>query len=311
MESSPDRLSEERIVALLSSIINDAKFKEDSLCAIPASQKEVELLCRQIYDIRNFIHAISNGDLSSTHETRGFVGGQLKSLVAHLRHFTWLLQNLARGNYIQADPYMGEFSTTFNELNDALCSKSKELSKLIEEYKHLSHVDALTGLLNRHAFLQSAARHIQRALRTGSPLSLILADVDHFKKINDTHGHLCGDAVLKDCARRFVKSLRPNDACCRFGGEEFVVLLAETPLDKALDVAERMREICAAQPVDTGGKAISVTASFGVTAIAHFPAPGSSASDILTCAIHRADRALYKAKKAGRNQVHAYTEKAG
>jgi two-component system cell cycle response regulator len=132
---------------------------------------------------------------------------------------------------------------------------------------------------------------VERARRYGHPLAAILFDLDHFKEVNDHFGHAAGDRLLRAMAQEVRRALRPTDLLGRWGGEEFVVLLPETALQSAVDVAERLRYLVAGLPWETG----SLTASFGVAEC--------TATDNLGALLRRADRALYEAKRLGRNRV--------
>ena len=166
--------------------------------------------------------------------------------------------------------------------------------RLRAEFEHLARHDGLTGALTRRALLEGGERELQRWQRYGRPLSLLLLDIDHFKQINDRHGHLAGDRVLADAVAQMRGVLRRVDLLGRYGGEEFVALLPETGVAAALAVAERMRAALAAQPAIEGRPAC--TASIGVTTVA----AGDAGLDAL---LARADAALYRAKRAGRNRV--------
>ena len=159
-----------------------------------------------------------------------------------------------------------------------------------------SHEDKLTGLSNRRFFDDRISGEYARHDRNLQPFSLLIADVDHFKKVNDTFGHEAGDAVLQSIAKVFRDAVRTTDVCARYGGEEIAVLLPETPLPGALELAERLRVAVAAKPVMYGGKEIRVTASFGV---ATFPHSARAREEFFPAA----DKALYRAKKEGRNCV--------
>lgn len=184
----------------------------------------------------------------------------------------------------------------------ALAAASLEMVWEIEEVNRRARTDALTGLPNRGAFDDNLDTLLRHADRFGRPLSLILADVDHFKQVNDTWGHEAGDAVLRYIARALLATKRGVDVCARFGGEELAILLPETDLKGSLQVAERMREAVAAHPVRAGGTEIPVTISLGV---ACYP-EGVLTREALFAA---ADRALYDAKSAGRNRVKAAVPK--
>jgi len=154
-------------------------------------------------------------------------------------------------------------------------------------------IDELTGLENRKAGEQSALREIARARRTGRPLSFVLFDVDHFKRVNDTYGHLAGDAVLRAVSRTMTQLPRGGDTAVRWGGEEFLIILTDVGLDGARVFAERVRR---AIEVMTFADVGSVTISAGVSEL-------EIGEDEPDSAIARADAALYQAKSGGRNRV--------
>jgi two-component system cell cycle response regulator len=182
-------------------------------------------------------------------------------------------------------------TTIARELGGAL-----RMATLVEESRWMATTDALTGLLNRRAFLESTSREVARAKRYNEALSVILLDVDHFKHINDKRGHAAGDLVLSAVGKLLNGSLRTCDIVARWGGEEFVLVLPSTSLERAEDVAERVRaELASATIVDGNGDAVPVTASFGVAAY--------SGAETLEQVIDRADRAMYLAKSGGRNRV--------
>jgi diguanylate cyclase (GGDEF)-like protein len=160
-----------------------------------------------------------------------------------------------------------------------------------------ARLDGLTGLGNRSDFDERLEQLLAAAKRTKRPMSLVLLDIDHFKKLNDTHGHPFGDAVLQRVAETVRDQLRGNDVACRYGGEEFGVLLGEADHDAGLQIAERIRGAIADLELDRNRVRVPVTASLGV-ATADSDAVPTSANLIAA-----ADAALYKAKESGRNQV--------
>jgi diguanylate cyclase (GGDEF)-like protein len=162
----------------------------------------------------------------------------------------------------------------------------------LDEVAVQARTDPLTGLLNRRALAEIAVPALARARRSGSPLSLVLLDIDHFKQVNDAHGHAAGDAVLVGIAAMLRSRLRAGDGCARLGGEEFVLLLPDTGEAQALQVAEALRAQLAASDVAGVGPS---TASFGVST-------GRGDADFDTL-LREADRAMYAAKAAGRNRV--------
>lgn len=174
------------------------------------------------------------------------------------------------------------------------------VAKLVLDRHHrrleaMATTDTLTGLANRNAFNILFPQAVRSAERIQAPLSLILFDLDHFKRLNDTHGHLAGDMALKTVATVLRPQLRNNDVFARWGGEEFLVMLQHTSLAQAAEVADKLRSTLAAHPLLHEGTAIALSASFGV-AQQH---PNEEPGPLLT----RADSALYAAKHAGRNCV--------
>jgi diguanylate cyclase (GGDEF)-like protein len=161
----------------------------------------------------------------------------------------------------------------------------------------LMTTDGLTGAFNKRYFLDALAREI-RHVGTESPgVSLLMMDLDHFKGVNDTYGHLAGDAILVEFVRRAKSLLRDGDILARYGGEEFAIILTQTTREEAYPVAERIRERIAADPVVTGQHSIPISVSIG---LAHHPR--SSPIDPVDL-VHRADVLLYQAKQSGRNRV--------
>lgn len=182
------------------------------------------------------------------------------------------------------------------QLQQRVLRATDELRQQKEAAERSARIDPLTGLLNRRAFTELAEREIQRARRFDKDLSMIAIDLDRFKSINDTHGHLVGDAVLEDFARVAAAQLRSLDVIARLGGEEFVVLLPGTDLQGAALVAERMRLAIAGSALKLEDGELRYTASFGVAGFEpHQP--------VLDRWLGRADDALYEAKAKGRNRV--------
>ncbi|MGC3981830.1 MAG: diguanylate cyclase [Steroidobacteraceae bacterium] len=168
-----------------------------------------------------------------------------------------------------------------------------------EENLRLSITDALTGVFNRRYLMDQLGRELERAQRYQHPLSLMLCDVDHFKRINDTYGHQTGDEVLIGFAKSLRQSLRDTDWVARYGGEEFVVVLPETSVAQACVVADRCRAQLAEKPLQLAANAVQITASFGVSGWE----PGMDTSMVLDKLIAAADAGVYASKSGGRNRV--------
>jgi two-component system, cell cycle response regulator len=176
---------------------------------------------------------------------------------------------------------------------------SDYLRDRLDESVELAVTDALTGLHNRRYMETHLAALAEQAGATGRPLSLVLVDIDNFKSINDTHGHEAGDSVLRQFASRFRRNTRSIDLACRIGGEEFVIVMPDSGLERACQIGERLRECIADEPFQAdGGIKLKVTASVGVATLDR---PLGS----LDALFKRADQALYVAKRGGRNRVVA------
>ncbi|MGI6394178.1 MAG: GGDEF domain-containing protein [bacterium] len=176
-----------------------------------------------------------------------------------------------------------------------------ELSREYVEKKleTVANHDPLTGLLNRREMEKMIRSESARSLRYSNPLSLMICDIDNFKEVNDTYGHKFGDEVLKAIAEIFVKNTRSHESICRWGGEEFVILLPETPVAGCMVVAERLREKVAENKIMFGKDEISVTMSFGIG--------GYSPEQSIEENIDNVDKAMYRAKKAGKNCIKKVT----
>jgi diguanylate cyclase (GGDEF)-like protein len=173
----------------------------------------------------------------------------------------------------------------------------QELIRAREELRFEAMHDALTGLANRNALLPQLEKELARAHRNGGSVAVIMGDIDHFKRVNDTHGHAVGDAVLREIAHRLSASVRSYDTVGRLGGEEFLVVLPDCDSRTGAVVAERLRLSICANAVQSDGIAVPVTASFGIAATDQHAA--ASVGDL----IRAADSALYRAKFAGRDRV--------
>jgi diguanylate cyclase (GGDEF)-like protein len=177
------------------------------------------------------------------------------------------------------------------QLQDQLWERNAELDRM-------SRSDALTGLYNRWHLEDELARQRSTARRHHNQLAVVLFDIDHFKRVNDTHGHPAGDLVLCEFARRLGEELRAGDIAGRWGGEEFLVILPRTDLAGAVEVAERIRSATAATPIAAAGQQITVTVSGGCAL-----GPADAPEELL----HTADTRLYQAKADGRNRIVATT----
>ncbi|MFW6387667.1 MAG: diguanylate cyclase [bacterium] len=203
--------------------------------------------------------------------------------------------------FSQVETLTGELAALNAGLERQVDERTAELRSAYESIKVLSVLDPLTKCYNRYFLDDHLPAEIARALRYERALSVVMCDIDHFKEINDTYGHLAGDEVLVSVAERITETLRDKvDWVCRYGGEEFVVVIAETVPEHAVLVAERMRARITDLPIATAEHTVAVTASFGVAGITGKPLNSESIMDDL---LGSADRMLYRAKFNGRNSV--------
>ncbi|MBT8492679.1 MAG: diguanylate cyclase [Deltaproteobacteria bacterium] len=217
----------------------------------------------------------------------------------------WFVEDLGstNGSYINDLPIQrspmrdADFLKIGSAIFKFLSGSGIEQSYYEEIYK-MTIVDALTGAHNKRYFLEFLEREIARCQRYGRPLSLLMFDIDHFKQINDTHGHLTGDYVLKELSKRLLGRIRKEELLSRYGGEEFAATLPETDHAGAMKFAEQIREIVAAEPFEYEGDRFKVTVSIGVATL-----KGDDDAVEPTAFIKIADENLYRAKRGGRNCV--------
>jgi diguanylate cyclase (GGDEF)-like protein/PAS domain S-box-containing protein len=186
------------------------------------------------------------------------------------------------------------------ETNRQLHARIEEIGRLQVALQELAVRDSLTGLYNRRYMDETLDREVSRARREGIPLSLVMLDIDYFKRVNDTYGHQVGDEALKMLATTLLADIRAEDVACRYGGEEFLILLPNMPLETAMMRAERWRAAVEALSVTLGNFSINFTISLGVAA---YPEHGKTPDDLTRCA----DQALYRAKNDGRNRVTIFS----
>ncbi len=293
-------------------------------------------LCDQITVAQEVTHKFACGDFEHNITGTGFTVGALKSIQANIRNLAWTCQAVTNGDFNLRVDYMGSLSDAFNamiislaekyeliekkqtellELTENLkreIKKKEEVSAALERsekmYREKSFHDALTGLYNRSYFFETASKFLMGTTiggmrQTDTPSCLAMLDIDHFKKVNDTYGHLFGDEVLKVVAQNISSTLRKSDLLARYGGEEFVLLLTNTELERGLSIAERIREKIAQSTITTeDGEVVKITISIGLYECSK-PKAASCGQTTLRMALDKADNALYQAKHQGRNQV--------
>lgn len=263
-----------------------------------------------LVQIRAFVRCLAEGDVTEELDVRGPIAGSLKSLCSSLKHMTWQAKEIAAGDLSQRIDFLGDFSVAFNEMAERLGIVLSELrtrecelsdtnvsllvaqTELVEQASH----DPLTRLLNRRSLAEQWAVEAARSNRLSETITVMVADLDSFKCINDQYGHEAGDTVLVSFARSLIQTLRASDIACRLGGDEFAMLLPGTTLDRGALVAERI--LCAFEhaALPCALTACAHTASIG---LAEYPSHGST----LQAMLGAADAALYRAKGGGGNRI--------
>jgi len=264
--------------------------------------------------IQQLVNSASQGQVDRS-EARAVFEGMLEGQVDEIRSVVNSQNDLGElgqsisqhlGLIIQAmHTFSSGESTRETELTHQLADMQSKLDEMeslaelaqhaIEEQRKKAMHDALTGLPNREAYQERVEQEIHRIERYGGSLSLIVCDIDLFKRINDSYGHLAGDKVLKIISKSLQRNLRDSDFIARFGGEEFVVLMPETSTKEAKLVAEKLRKKVESSPFNFKKEPVQITVSFGISEFAK----GETIEEVFS----RADKALYKAKDNGRNQV--------
>lgn len=285
-----DRQDQEHMEAFAESISKRLEFFGEFLSLSITNEKNADQLQKslaeditgQVGDIRDQMHQADDlSSLKTVLETR------IDDMMLSLARFQ-------TGNDERTQLYQERIQSMEKELAESRVEVDA-LQKNLAEKERLGRLDALTGLPNRRAYDDEVRKEIKRVERNGSDLSLVVCDIDFFKKINDTFGHKAGDKVLKVVGRILAKHLRATDVAARYGGEEFVLLLPETATGDAQLVAEKIRLAIEGTPFESAGKQVKVTMSFGVTQL--------QTGDTEETLFERADAVLYKAKEQGRNRV--------
>jgi diguanylate cyclase len=271
-------------------------------------------LDQRLDTIQKLVNNASQGQLDRKEARAAFEGmlegqvDEIRSMVSSKNDLGELGQSISQhlGFIIQAmQTYRSEENGRETELTQQLAEMQAKLNEMetlaevaqhaIEEQRKKAMHDALTGLPNRESYQQRIEQEIHRIERYGGSLSLMVCDIDLFKRINDNYGHLAGDKVLKIIAKSLQNNLRDSDFIARFGGEEFVALMPETSCQEAKLVAEKLRKKVEESPFNFKKEPVQITISFGISEFAE----GENLEDVF----QRADKALYKAKAKGRNQV--------
>ena len=296
-----------------------------------AGNDDITVLHDMLLNFRRIVQDFSKGHISSEIQLRGFCAGCLKALQAHLLHLIWQVQMVESGDYSQRIEFLGDFSLHFNKMTERLNATINKLNKKDEEmraltgeleqevelrkavmnalstseakFRYLAEHDPLTNCLNRRSFLLNAVDKLQAAVTRQVPCCVALLDIDFFKKVNDTHGHLEGDMALRHVVQVARKALRSGDLLGRYGGEEFVFFFFSASKNEGTLAATRICNILRESPmILQSGEELQLTVSLGVAEI--LPAwPGERDCSYMEAIIKRADTSLYAAKRNGRDRV--------
>ncbi|MDR2104468.1 MAG: GGDEF domain-containing protein [Deferribacteraceae bacterium] len=331
-------MTEEELASIeqLTQLVHDL-LTAPAIAAIPEdflANDGVQQLHAYLVETRNVVASFSRGDFNVKVPIKGSIGGLLKNLQANLRHMIWQVQMVSKGDFSQRVDFMGDFSEAFNKMvvqMDTTLRELKENEKKLQElteslrreidkraemeeslrkshkrYQELALKDPLTGINNRRNFYEIASKEMRRIQRNGGVAIIGMLDVDHFKRFNDSYGHLAGDSCLKIIATSLTDNVREIDTVGRYGGEEFVILLPQTSVADGFKVAERIRTEIASTPIPVDKIIATVTVSIGITEVSKENSSELlNSKDPLAALINEADLALYDAKKT-RNKVAAY-----
>lgn len=242
-----------------------------------------------LLEVRTAIMGFASGDLGCQITKKGFLPGSIKALQASLNHLTWQTKMIASGDFTQRVDFMGDFSESFNSMVTLLDESMRKLELI-------AHTDPLTGSNNRGYFMQLLAAELERAKRYGHLFTVLMLDLDHFKRVNDSRGHAAGDEALRYLCRVLQTSgLRKTDFFGRIGGEEFALVFPETGIEGAAEAAEKVRDNLKETAVIHEGQEFFITASIGISEWRF--------DDTQETLLTRADQAMYRAKETGRDRV--------
>lgn len=264
--------------------------KIEAVASGDAGERQFALRLNQLIDffneISDFINLLAQGALPpGPPPSNNFLIVPFREFYAQLIHLAWQAKQVANGDYSQRLALLGDFADAFNALIISLEQKETILLGL-------ARTDSLTGIHNRVGLSDILAAEFYRSQRYHNPLTLVLFDIDHFKKVNDNFGHQTGDEVLKTLAALVKAHLRSTDIFGRWGGEEFLIAAPGVGCEQGLKLADKVRRLIEGHDF---AEVRRVTASFGVATF--------QAADGLDSLIYRADMALYQAKRTGRNRV--------
>ncbi|WP_299182470.1 GGDEF domain-containing protein [uncultured Neptuniibacter sp.] len=247
------------------------------------NQRDLDQQVRQ--DVKKLHHTVKN-----THD----IGDLKKAVSLQLSGLVRAMDDFKKKEEEREQRVQGRYENLIQKV-ELMEQETQKVKAHMEEERLRARTDPLTGLPNRAAYDEHMLQEYERWSRYSTTFSVVVGDLDFFKKINDTYGHLAGDKVLRLVAKVITKNIRVTDFAARFGGEEFIIILPSTSASEAAQAMDKLRASLESSPFNFHGKPVGITMSFGVTEIKE----GDSLDDIFT----RADEALYQAKENGRNQV--------
>ena len=274
-------------------------FEQNALKAFKQGSQEFysfETGAEQTY-FRYMAPLVTSKPCLKCHAQQGYQEGDIRGGISVSIPATEMLQQINKNRYyiiLIALAIVGLIYAIIRYISKVFIG---DLNRAEQQLREMASRDFLTSLLNRREAYRRIKDEMERSVRSGRPLAFILFDIDHFKRLNDTHGHNAGDMALKQLANKLMAALRDYDIACRYGGEEFLVVAPETDPEQAFRLAERLRATIALTNFKTETQDITITVSVGVSAF--------TADDTIEQVIARADAALYHAKKTGRNRVVA------
>lgn len=286
-------------------------FLKMHLVVVPKKQEGVEQILRFSItpeQVKQSDSPLSDQEyqiLEQVKNTRAFIQREMQWIFP-------LLIDAPFSSYMVVEGTQAEDLAKFEVLSAFLTLQVKKI-RLYEGVKELAIRDGLTGVFVRRYFVERFEEELRRSIKQALPLAVLMLDIDHFKRYNDDHGHLAGDATLKQVAEILLRSLRKVDIVARYGGEEFIVLIPETRREGALEVSERIRSHIARDPFKIYNTMTRMTVSIGVAIFSQktqteLPQTNDDIRELTFKLIQHADKALYQAKEKGRNRVILYQE---
>ena len=287
-EKADLRILADKLIRIAQGDITPSNSNHSIIPEIAYLAESIDRLAGMIGDAREFISALSQGRLDINPPSHNPLIAPFKQMHANLRHLTWQTKQIAEGDLDQHVDFLGSFSGAFNRMIEAL----REKRAAEEKVRFLSMHDTLTNLYNRAYFEEEMAR-IERG--RNSPVSILMADLDGLKKINDTQGHAAGDGLIKDAAEILRRSIRGGDVVARMGGDEFALILPGTDSLSALGVVERIRRT--ESEFNRGSSLYKVGFSIG--------AATSDLGEALSVTLKNADEMMYRDKAIRKNGKHS------